>query len=72
MGFRELAIVFIKELVGFEHGLSSIDLTWDVIFPGQNKKWHRVTVIKYKNTFFINHLDGKSCSLEVTNFGKME
>ena len=36
-----------------------------MIFPDSQEKWHHVCVVKYKEEFFISHVDGDNCGLEV-------
>ncbi len=66
--FEENVYGFIAELRLFEYRIESIDLIWDVIFPhkaGRNTVYYYIRVTKYKETFYIAHLDGDNCSMEV-------
>jgi hypothetical protein len=56
---------FIKELGGFGYELSVLDHVWNVLFPDQGGKWNHLHVNKYKQTFYITHVDGERGSLEV-------
>jgi len=59
MKFEDNVNAFLKELACFEYDLSVTDLVWNVIFPGTQKHWHRVNVVKYQETFYIS-ISGKS------------
>ncbi|MGA1826220.1 MAG: hypothetical protein ACMUIP_16310 [bacterium] len=65
MRFEDAVHTFLKELEDFDCDLSCLDLIWDVIFPDNKSKWYHVHVTKYRQTFYINHIDGDSCALEV-------
>jgi hypothetical protein len=56
---------FLKELQGFAYELSVLDRVWNILFPDQREKWNHLHVNKYKNTFYITHVDGDSGGLEV-------
>lgn len=65
LNFEKIVYTFIKELDNFEYDLSVTDLVWNLIFPDKENKWNNVRVIKYRDTFYIYHIDGNSCGLEV-------
>jgi hypothetical protein len=55
---------FVEELSEFSYELSVLDHVWNIFFPVKGDKWHYLHVTKYKNTFYITHVDGGG-SLEV-------
>lgn len=66
--FEENVYGLIAELKQFDYSIESIDLIWDVIFPykkGRQAGYYRICLTKYKDTYYIAHMDGKLCSLEV-------
>jgi hypothetical protein len=65
MKFEDALYVFLKELGHFDYSMSSVDLIWNLIFPDSEGKWNHVRVTKYRGTFYISHIDGNSCTLEV-------
>ena len=65
MKFDNTVYTFLKELCSFHYKISRVDLIWDLIFPDSKGKWNHVTITKYMQTFYINHMNGHSCSLEV-------
>ena len=65
MEFEKTVYAFIKDLENFGYDLSCIDRIWNLIFPDGRGRWGHVHVTRYKETFYISHIDGNSCSLEV-------
>ena len=65
MKFEDSVYAFLKELRHFDYDVSGVDLVWDLIFPDSKGKWNHVYVTKYRQTSYISHIDGNSCSLEV-------
>ncbi len=66
--FEENVYALVSELRQFEYKIESIDQMWDVIFPhkkGRQDVYHYIRMTKYKDTFYIGHIDGELCSLEV-------
>lgn len=66
--FEENVFCFIEELQQFDYRIDSIDLIWEVIFPhstGKRTTYYYIGVTKYKDTFYITHVDGRLCTLEV-------
>jgi hypothetical protein len=55
---------FLKELHHFDHAVSSADLVWQLIFPDRRGRWMHLHVVKYRDTYYVNHIDGNSCGLE--------
>ena len=65
MKFEDTVYAFLKELSHFDYHLSCADFIWEPIFPDGNGRWNHVHVTKYKRIFYINHIDGNNCGLEV-------
>ena len=55
----------VKELDDFYYELSALDRVWNILFPDKEKKWYHLHVNKYKDTFYIAHVDGDGGSIEV-------
>ena len=62
--FEEKVYAFISQLKDFEYAIQSIDKIWQFIFP-HKQTVYRISVVKYQETFYIHHVDGRLCSLEV-------
>lgn len=65
MTFETNVYAFIKELRGFEYRLSSVDHVWDFIFLDKKEKFHHVIINKYRETYYLSHIDGDVCGLEI-------
>ncbi|MBI4768724.1 MAG: hypothetical protein HY787_29740 [Deltaproteobacteria bacterium] len=65
MDLTSSTFVFLKELGEFSYELSVLDCVWDILFPDQREKWNLLHINKYKDTFYITHVDGDSGGLEV-------
>lgn len=66
--FEENVYNFITELNQYDYTIDSLDHIWDVIFPHKTARhvvYHYMRVTKYQDTFYIGHVDGKLCSLEI-------
>lgn len=55
---------FIKELGSFAYELSCLDHIWNILFPDVQGCWQHLRVIKYKQTFYITHIDEEYKGLE--------
>ena len=55
----------LKELDKFSYTLSVTDRVWNIIFPGEANRWDHLRVSKYRDTFYITHINGDGGSLEV-------
>lgn len=44
--------------------MSCLDLVWNIIFPDSKGKWLKISVTKYKETYYINRIDRETCGLE--------
>jgi hypothetical protein len=42
-----------------------LDHVWNILFPDQREKWNHLHINKYKDTFFLTHVDGEGGGLEV-------
>jgi len=56
---------FIKELGSFAYELSCLDRIWNILFPDAQGRWQHLRVIKYKQTFYITHIDEEFKGLEL-------
>ena len=56
---------FLKALGKFDYALSSLDRVWKVLFKGPGQQWNYLYISKYQKTYFINHVNGESGTLEV-------
>ncbi|MFI4956294.1 MAG: hypothetical protein ACHQAX_03695 [Gammaproteobacteria bacterium] len=57
--------IFLNKLTQFDYELESIDRIWHIIFPDAKNQWYHIRVLKYQDTFYIDHLDGHTCRLEI-------
>ena len=65
MKFDNALGAFLKELGRFDHHLSGSDFVWNLLFPDAAGRWNQVAVTRYRQTFYVSHIDGKSVGLEV-------
>lgn len=65
MEFQENIYIFIEELRQYEHRIEGIDFVWDILFPDQKDKYHYLRVTKFHEVFYLAHIDGNLCSLEI-------
>ena len=65
MDFNKAVYTFLGELNIFDYDLSHTDLMWNLIFPDKEDKWNKVRITKYRDTYYIYHIDGNNCALEV-------
>ena len=56
---------FLKELAGFDYTLSVTDKIWNLLFKNQANRWSYLHINKYRNVFYISHVDGNYGTLEV-------
>jgi hypothetical protein len=64
MKIDKIITAFITELGSFAYDLSSLDHVWNILFPDDQGRWHRLHINKYKRTYYITHIDGDCGSLE--------
>ena len=55
----------VKALDEFTCTLSASDRVWNILCPGEANRWNHLRVNKYKDTFYISHINGDGDSLEV-------
>lgn len=65
MNFETNTYALIKELKDFQYELRSIDHVWDFIFPDKKEKFYHIIVNKYHETYYLSHVDGDLCGLEI-------
>jgi len=66
MKFEQSVYTFLKELEQFDYTLSSIDHVWNIVFLDEKGTWKHIHINKYRETFYISHIDGNTCALEVS------
>jgi hypothetical protein len=72
MTFKQTIQAFLKELERFEYDVESADHIWRLIFPDANGKWYKIYVVNYHETYYITHIDGNSCPIELNPEGKIK
>ena len=65
MKYEDAIYSLIKMLKDYDYDISGLDRIWEIIFPDNKSQWNHLKVIQYKKVYYIYHIDGKSCSLEV-------
>ncbi|MFC1886014.1 hypothetical protein ACFLZM_03035 [Thermodesulfobacteriota bacterium] len=65
MKFENDVYAFVHDLGRFDCDISGADLLWNLIFPDPKGKWFHLHVVRYRRIFYISHIDGNCCSLEV-------
>lgn len=63
--FEKNVYEFIEMLKGFQHTISYLDQSWDVIFRDQKNKYHHIVIVKSYGIFYLSHVDGNLCTLEI-------
>ncbi len=63
--FEKNIYALIKEMMQFQHRIESVDHLWDIIFPDKKHKYHHIRITKSRANFYLFHLDGNLCSLEI-------
>lgn len=64
MNCTEKVADFLKGLSRFEYTLSVMDHVWDIYFPDRQGRWNHLQVVKYRETFYLVHIDGELSGLE--------
>lgn len=54
----------LQELDDFSYSLSSSDRVWNILCPSGSNHWNHLRVSKYRETFFLSHINGNSGTLE--------
>ena len=67
--FIENIFQLLKELEQFEYRIENIDHIWDILFSDQKNKYYHIRITKYREVFYITHINGNLCTLE-TNQNK--
>lgn len=65
MSLESNVYMFINKLIKFYYKVDYSDHVWEFIFSDKQDKWYRIHMLKYDNVFYINHIDGNLCPLEV-------
>jgi hypothetical protein len=68
VGFMKCAnqvVAFLRSLDRFEYRLSVMDHVWDLYFPDRQERWSHLQIVKYGETFYLDHIDGETPGLEV-------
>lgn len=68
---NQKAALFLDDLERFQYQLSGYDRTWDIIFADTEGKARWLKIIRYRETHYLLHVDGKSCNLEITPEGEV-
>lgn len=63
--FDERIDALITKLTQFEYQISGFDPVWDVIFPNKKNHYHHIRITRYRETFYLHHIDGNLCSLQI-------
>jgi len=63
--FASALYAFISSLNGYEYSLSYRDRIWNILFPDKNKHWQHLQIQQYERTYYVSHINGDSCTLEV-------
>lgn len=66
--FEKNVYGLVAELKRCDYTLESTDHIWDVIFPHKTTRgtvYHYIRMTQYQNTFYIGHVDGQLCFLEI-------
>ena len=65
MNFERNVYAFIDDLENFQYEIEGMDAIWRVLFPDSKGSFHYIVVTKYQDVFYIAHINGKLCTLEV-------
>ena len=66
--FEKNVYGLVADLKQFDYTLESTDRIWDVIFPHKTTRgtvYHYIRVTQNQDTFYIGHVDGQLCFLEI-------
>jgi len=55
----------LQELDDFSYTMSSSDRIWDIVCPTDANCWDHLRVSRYRDTFYIAHINGDSGALEI-------
>ena len=65
INFEENVYTLLKDLKQFKYQIEGVDRIWDILFFDQKNKYHHIRVTKYYEVFYLAHLDGNLCTLEI-------
>jgi hypothetical protein len=65
MTLNESTYRFLEQLADYSHTLSGLDHVWNILFPSGAKRWEHLRVSRYRETFYVAHINGESGTLEV-------
>lgn len=68
MNFEKNVYHLIEDLQQFDYSMEGFDLLWNFIFPhkaGRRTIYSHISVTKYRDTYYVSHMNGDLCSLEV-------
>ncbi|WP_194847703.1 hypothetical protein [Candidatus Neptunochlamydia vexilliferae] len=63
--FEENVYALVEEVMQFQYQISSVDRIWDILFPDKKNKYHHIRIMKSYGTFYLFHIDGELCNLEI-------
>ncbi|MBF5059718.1 hypothetical protein [Candidatus Neptunochlamydia vexilliferae] len=63
--FEENVYALVKEVMGFQYRIESIDRMWDILFPDKKNKYHYIRLLKSHGSFYLFLIDGDLCNLEI-------
>lgn len=55
----------LQELDDFSYSMSSSDRVWNILCPSGSNHWHHLRVSRYRETFYLSHINGNSGTLEI-------
>jgi hypothetical protein len=65
MTFSNSKFKLLQELDDFSFTLSSSDRIWDIVCPTDTNCWDHLRVSRYRDTYYITHINGDSGTLEI-------
>ena len=65
MNLSTSAYKLLQELDDFSYTLSSSDRIWDIVCPTDTNCWHHLRISRYRDTYYIAHINGESGTLEL-------
>lgn len=54
----------LQELDDFSYSMSSSDRVWNILCPSGSNHWNHLRVSKYRETYYLSHINGNSGTLE--------
>lgn len=54
----------LQELDDFSYSMSSSDRVWNILCPSGSSDWSHLRVSKYRETYYLSHINGNSGTLE--------